>query len=325
VDRGDRPVTDVYAFGEAMIRLSVGLGESLETSSSFEVHAAGAEANVAMTLSRLGRTVSFASALPDGPLGRRVLTELQAAGVDCSGTVTVPGARMGTYFVELRAEPLPARVIYDRARSAAAGFTIDDVRWDIFDAAGIIHISGITPALSRSCLEVTMEMTQRAREAGKVLSIDVNYRSKLWTPREASRTLSRMIDGAHIVVCTQEDCRDLFDITADPAQAAAKLSSSFGIQQVVVTSGAEGSWWHENGSPGGHFPAIAVEVIDRIGAGDAFMAGVLDGLIDNDLALGVRRGTALAALTLTTRGDRPVALREDIDQLLAGTGRRVDR
>lgn len=318
-------MSDVYTLGEAMIRLSVRPGESLETSSSFEVHAAGAEANVAMTLSRLGRTVSFASALPDGPLGRRVLNDLKAAGVECSGTLVVPGARMGTYFVELGREPMPARVIYDRARSAAAGFTVDDVRWDVFDAAEIIHISGITPALSESCLEAALHMTQRAGMTGKLVSIDVNYRSKLWTPREASETLSRMMDGAHVVVCTQEDCQDLFDITAEPAEAAAKLSDSFGIHRVVVTSGAAGSWWHENGSPGGHFPAIAVEVIDRIGAGDAFMAGVLDGVFEDDLALGVRRGTALAALALTTRGDRPVATRDQIDQLLAGTGRRVER
>lgn len=318
-------MTDVYTFGEAMIRLSVRPGDNLETASFFEVHAAGAEANVAMTLSRLGRAVSYASALPDGPLGRRVITELQAAGIDCSGTVVVPGARMGTYFVELQTEPLPARVIYDRAGSAAAGFTPDDVRWDIFDAAEVIHLSGITPALSESCLEATLDMARRAREKGKLLSIDVNYRSKLWTREEASETLSRMIHDADIVVCTQEDCRDLFEITVDPPEAAAELSSSFGIRRVVVTSGATGSWWHENGSPGGHVPAIEVEVIDRIGAGDAFMAGVLDGVLANDLALGIRRGTALAALALATRGDRPLATREQIDQLLAGTGRRVDR
>lgn len=318
-------MTDVCTFGEAMIRLSVRPGETLETASSFQVHVAGAEANVASTLARMGRSVSFMSALPDGPLGRRVVSELQATGVDCSGVVIVPGARMGTYYVELRAEPLPARVIYDRAGSAAARFTLDHVDWDVFDMAEIVHLSGITPAISESCLEVTVEMSRRARASGKLVSIDVNYRSKLWTTEQASQTLSELMSEADVVLCTQEDCRDLFGISAEPADAAAELSVTFGVPRTVVTSGRAGSWWHQDGSQSGHVPAIEVDVVDRIGAGDAFMAGVLDGVIEGDLEVGVRRGTALASLALATRGDRPVATREEIDQLLAGSGRRVDR
>ncbi len=318
-------MTDVYTFGEAMLRLSSRPGHALETAPSYDVHVAGAEANVAATLSRLGRSVAFATALPDGALGRRVVSELQAAGVDCSGVVIKPGARIGTYFVELRDDPLPTRVIYDRAGSAATRFGDADVRWDLFDQASIFHVSGITPALSQTCKEIALEMARRARGGDKLLSVDVNYRSKLWSTEEAASVLSQLIQRADIVVCTQEDCRDLFEIDGDPAPSAAEIAGAFDVRSVVVTSGISGAWWHADGSPGGHVPALQVEVIDRIGAGDAFTAGVLDGVLDDDLGIGVRLGTALAALALTTRGDRPVVSREEVESLLLGADRTVDR
>lgn len=318
-------MTDVFTFGEAMIRLSTPPGDTLETAPAFDVHVAGAEANVASTLGRLGRSVSFVTAIPESPLGRRVLSELQASSVDCSGIVMRPGSRLGTYFVELHSEPLPARVVYDRAGSAAAQLGLADIPWPVFEQARIVHISGITPALSAPCREITLEVAHRARSQGKLLSVDVNYRSKLWSKQDAAETIGELISGAGIVVCTREDCLDVFDIDRGPAEAAAELADLFDIRRVVVTSGVEGSWWHGDGSTGRHVPAIEVEVIDRIGAGDAFMAGVLDGILDNDLEVGMNRGTALAALALTTKGDRPVASREEVNAILSGTGRRVDR
>jgi 2-dehydro-3-deoxygluconokinase len=318
------PMRDVFTLGEAMLRLSVPAGETLETSPSLDVHVAGTEANVAVSLARLDRSVAWVSRLPSGPLGGKVITDLRGAGVDCSGVVMDPEARMGTYFVELRADPFPTRVIYDRADSAASRLTIDDVPWDTFDDSSIVHLTGITPALSRTCLEVTLEMVERARSGSRFLSVDVNYRSKLWEPERASTAIASMIQGADLVVCTREDARDLFGVTGFPTEVAALLAERFGIVRTVVTSSAEGAWWRQDGDHG-HVEAIGVSVVDRIGAGDAFMAGVLDGVIDGDLEAGVRRGTALAALALATRGDRPVAWRADVNALLEGSARTVDR
>jgi len=317
-------MTEVFTFGEAMLRLSVSPGHTLETAPAYAVHVAGTEANVAATLSRLDREVSWVSALPEGPLGRRVLAELQACGVDCSGVVVRPEGRIGTYFVELHAEPLAARVIYDRAGSAAAGFTLGDVPWELFESAQIIHMTGITPALSASCREVVLDMAERARRDGKFLSVDVNYRSKLWGTEEASRVISEVMRSADLVVCTGEDASDLFGISLDPPDVARELADRHAIARVVVTSGVGGAWWCHDGNAG-HVSAISVSVVDRIGAGDAFMAGVLDGILDGDLGLGVRRGNALAALALTTRGDRAVASRAEVDSMLTGAARRVDR
>lgn len=317
-------MTDVFTFGEAMIRLSTPPGYPLETAPAYDVHVGGAEANVAASLARLGRHVSWVSAVPDNPLGHRVLGALRAAGVDCSGVRTVTEGRLGTYFVDLQADPLPARVIYDRKGSAASTYTLDDVAWDLFDEADVVHLSGITPALSAACREVTSEMAARARDASSILTVDVNYRSKLWDRSEAAECLSRLVEGADLVVCTSEDARDLFGTSPEPGEATTDLSDRFDIARVVVTSGFDGAWWSEGGSVR-HVAAIPVAIVDRIGAGDAFMAGVLDGLIEGNLEEGVRRGTVLAALTLSTHGDHPMISRANMESLLDGSGRRVDR
>jgi 2-dehydro-3-deoxygluconokinase len=324
MDRDGVGMIDVFTFGEAMIRLSVRPGENLESATSFDVHTAGAEANVANTLARLGRTVTWGSRLPEGPLGRRVVADLRAAGVDCSRVALVPDSRIGTYFVELRAEPLPANVIYDRTGSAAAGFTSEDIPWDVVDQARVVYLSGITPALSQSCRDAVMELAARARKGTCLFAVDVNYRSKLWPPGEAATTLARLIQGAGLVVCTSEDAGGVFGITSGPDKAAEELGSLFEAERAVVTSGAAGAWWYEDGVTG-HVPSVPVSVVDRIGAGDAFTAGVIDGLLDGHLESGVHRGTALAALALATRGDRAITTRDQMESLIAGAGRRVDR
>ena len=315
---------DVFTLGEAMIRLSTPPGETLEKAKPFDVHVGGAEANVAASLARLGRRVSWVSALPADPLGRRVLEELQAAGVDCSHVRIDTNGRIGTYFVDLRNDPLAASVIYDRRGSAASLLRVDDIPWSLVDEARIVHVSGITPALSPSCREVAAETAARAADGPSMLTFDINYRSKLWPPSQAADALSDLARLADVVVCTLEDAHQLFGASGDAVKAVNDLADRFDTARVVVTSGAEGAWWVEDGSAG-HVPALPVEVVDRIGAGDAFMAGVLDGLIDGSLDAGVRRGTALAALALSTHGDHPMASRDELDSLLEGPGRRVDR
>ena len=317
-------MTDVFTFGEAMLRLSVRPGETLETAPAFDVHVAGTEANVAASLARLGRSVMWASRLPDGPLGRRAIGELRRAGVDTSAVVLVPGGRMGTYFVELLAEPLATRVIYDRAGSAAAGCTTEDVPWTALDRARIVHLSGITPALSGSCRDIVLEMARRARTGGALLSVDVNYRAKLWTPEAASGFLPQILEGADVLVCTSEDARDLFELNGDTEEVAREMAKRFDAKRGVITAGTEGAYWWQGDSTGRAHPS-PVSVVDRVGAGDAFAAGVLDGLLDDDFELGVRRGIALAAMALTTRGDQAIVSRSELEAFLAGEGRRLDR
>lgn len=315
---------DVFTFGEAMLRFSVAPGNRLETAPSLDIHVAGAEANVAVALARIGRRVAWSSRLPEGPLGRRVIASLSAAGVDCSEVIVERGGRIGVYFVELHAPPHPSGVVYDRAGSCFAAVTPEDVPWGLMDAAQIVHVSGITPALSRSCLQTVQALVDGARRGKAMLSFDVNYRSKLWTPSQAASVLSELVREVDLLVCTSEDAREVFAIGSGPKTAVRKLAQRFEAGRVVVTDGADGAWWLQDGELG-HVPSIPASIVDRIGAGDAFTAGVLDGLLEGDLEAGVRRGCALAAIALATRGDQVVTTRREMESLLEGEGRRVDR
>lgn len=321
---GDLLMPEIVTFGEAMLRLSVPPGQPLTSASAVDLHVAGSEANVAITLGNLGHEVSWVSKLPDGPLGRRVISTLRGAGVDCSHVQIVPDSRLGVYYVELQPQPLPTRVIYDRGDSAASAFGTSDIPWDLVEEADVVHLSGITPALSPTCLEASLAIADRVREADQLLSVDVNYRAKLWDVDEAASALSKLMTNASLLVCTSEDAHQLFGASGQPHVTAAELADRFQVSRVVITSGEDGAWWKHDDS-GGHIPAMDVTVIDRIGAGDAFVAGVLDGVLDDDLETGVLRGTALAAMALATRGDHPSVSRTELEDLLAGPARRVDR
>jgi 2-dehydro-3-deoxygluconokinase len=315
---------DVVTLGEAMLRLSVPPGDRLEDADGLDLHVAGAEANTAIALAQLGRHVTWLSRLPDSPLGRRVGRELRAAGVDTSYVRWVPEARMGVYFVELASPPRPVSVVYDRAGSAAAELSPDDLPSGLVDSAKVVHLSGITPALSDGCRRLALEMAERARAATCRLTVDINYRSKLWSPESANVCLTALAVGADLVVLTREDARDVFEFSGEPAAVAAEARKRLGVRTVVLTLGEQGSMWDsESGS--GKVDALPTEIVDRLGAGDAFMAGVIDGLLDNDLERGLRTGSALASLALGSHGDHVITNRAEVDRLLEGGGRVVDR
>jgi 2-dehydro-3-deoxygluconokinase len=179
----------VSTLGEAMLRLSVDAGDRLEDAKAFEVHVAGAEANVAYALARVGVPVRWASALPRNPLGRRVASTLASGGVDLSAVQWVDDARLGTYFVEFSPRPRPTQVVYDRGASAVARARVEDFDWDRVLDATAFHTSGISLALSQSSQEVTRFAIDEAHARGLSVSFDVNYRRQLWSPAEAARAL----------------------------------------------------------------------------------------------------------------------------------------
>lgn len=315
---------DVLTFGEAMLRLSPPRGVPLTRATSLDLHVAGAEANVAVALSSLGRSVSWISRLPDNDLGRRVARDLTAAGVDVSHVRWEDSGRLGTYFVELGAGPKGVSVIYDRQDSTAAAISAHDLPTRAMAGARLIHLTGITPALSRSCREATEAAASAARDSETLLSVDINFRAKLWAAGDARKCLERVVAGADLIVCTAEDARDVFGIEGDPVEVAASLADGFGSAYTVVTNGAEGAvCWHDADAI--RVEATPTDIVDRLGAGDAFTAGVIDGLLDGDVSEGLRRGSVLAAIALATRGDQVTVTRPELTQLLGPGGRRLDR
>lgn len=315
---------DVITIGEAMLRLSVPAGVRLEETERLDLHVAGAEANTAIALAQLGRSVSWVSGLPKSPLGRKVGRELRANGVDTSHVQWVDGARMGLYFVELAGPPRPVSVVYDRAGSAAATMAATHLPAEVIASAEVIHLSGITPALSESCRLLSLDVAERARSGRARLTVDINYRAKLWSPEDARSCLSDLARGADVVVITREDANDVFEVRGVPMDMATRLRNMLEAGCVVLTLGDGGSIWVSDHGTGSE-SAIPTVIVDRLGAGDAFMAGVIDGLLADDMERGVKTGTVLASLALGTRGDHVITTRDEVERFLGSGGRAVDR
>jgi 2-dehydro-3-deoxygluconokinase len=198
--------------------------------------------------------------------------------------------------------------------------SIRDVPWEMIEAARLVHITGITPALSSSCRDMAREIARRAR----ALSVDVNYRSQLWSPSEAQAVLTPLCSMADVVILTREDARDVFALEGPPTDVLSRLRDLTGAPNLILTLGTDGAAWLANDSPGS-LAGFNGHVLDRIGAGDAFAAGVLLGFLDGDLPMGIKRGLAMATLTIGMYGDQLAADPVDVDRVLDGTTREVSR
>lgn len=314
-DRGQHRY-DLTTLGEMMLRLSVPAGSRLETAGGFDVHPGGAESNLAALLARLGRRTAWAGALPAHALGRLAANHLRMAGVDLSGVHWCAGGRMGTYYVEFSAPPRPIQVIYDRAHSCAAQLTPEEVAWETLLDTRLLHLTGITPALSASCRAVVEEAALRAKAGGAALSFDVNYRQKLWGAEEAAAALAPLLRQADILFCGHGDAQRLFHCAGDPSEALRQLAEQAAAEVVVMSVGRAGALAWQGGQVL-QVDAAPVAIVDRLGAGDALAAGVLDGWLDGDLPRGLRTGVLLAGLALAQHGDIVVTTREEVDALLA--------
>jgi len=302
---------DVTTCGEMLLRLSVPSGERLENAHRFDVHPAGAEANVVTLLARLDRKTYWTGALPDNPLGRLGANPLRVAGVDTSGIIWRQGGRMGTYYVEFGEPPRGTQVTYDREHSCISQMPRDVIEWDPLLNTRLLHLTGITPALSPSCREIVAEAIRQANERRVPVSFDVNYRQKLWTKAEAREILLPLIQKVEILFCSQADAQRLFDCNGSMREIAEGLLNLSKAQCVVVSFGDQGAllgkgreWWHE--------PARSTHIVDRLGAGDALAAGVIHGWLDGDLASGLRYGVTLAALALSQFGDMVVTNKSEL-------------
>lgn len=321
-EEGARPL-DVVTLGEAMLRFSVRPGDLIETAPAYDVHVAGAEANVAFALARMGVRSGWISSLPRNPLGQRVATTLRSAGVDVDSVVWTEG-RLGCYFVQLGAAPRPTVVTYDRSGSTMALATPEQFDWSVLDRARHLHLTGITFAVSDRARDIASRAVVEAHRRGCTVSLDVNHRARMWSAAEAARTLEALAGTVDLVMCKGQDAKEVFGATGTPREVAEQLGARFQVPAVACTWGAEpatllvASDWFE-------CPSHQVDIIDRIGAGDAFAAGLLWGKIENALPLGLKRGVAMAALSMTVRGDLLDLPRSAVESLLESTGRDVDR
>lgn len=326
---------EVVTFGETMLRLSAPDYKRLEQTQSFDLNIGGSESNVAITIQRLGVETTFVTRLTNNPLGRMVENKVREHGVDTSNIVWTEEDRVGKYFLEFGANPRPSSVIYDRANSAISNIERGMVNWKkAFEGARLFHTSGITPALSKSAEEVTAEAMEAAKANDTLVSVDLNYRSKLWTQEEAEEAMTPLMDYTDVLITTEEDTERVFGITGENYEVVAeKLAEQFDFEAVAITLRENVSMWRNN------WTAIAykdgnlyddmtyeLELVDRVGGGDAFTAGFLYGYLTGDIEKAVQFGNASSAIKQTNPSDINWTTLEEVQSLVEGGGRvRIER
>jgi 2-dehydro-3-deoxygluconokinase len=305
------PRFDVTTIGEMLLRLSVPSGERLEATNHLDMHPAGAEANVATLLARLGRRTCWFGALPENPLGRLAANALRDAGVDSTGIIQRTHGRLGTYYVEFGEAPRGIQVTYDRAHSCAAELDVNEIDWDSLRDTRLLHLTGITPALSPSCAEVVTSAVQKAKNRGVQLSFDINYRQKLWSEEKAAQALAPLIQNVEILFCSQTDAIRLFHCSGPSEEIVQRMLELSHAHHVILTRAEKGVLlW--DGQKLTHEGARPTQIIDRLGAGDALASGVIHGWLDGDITSGLRYGVTLAAMALSQRGDMVITNKAEL-------------
>src|SRR5437763_5202215 len=238
-------MADVLSLGEAMVRLTPPDSLRLEQTVTLNVDVGGAELNVLVGLSRLGLNTAWLSKLPDNALGHLIAGRARAAGVDTSPVRWTAEGRAGLYFLELSAAPRPSQILYDRRNSAMTTLTPEEIDPATFAGARLFHVSGITPALSPSCLDATLAALTVARNAGCAVSFDPNYRARLWTVEEARAAYARILPGVDILFASREALRAFFDVeAAGEEEAALAAAERYNLRAVALTAREQARAWH---------------------------------------------------------------------------------
>ena len=327
----------VVTFGEIMLKLSAKGYQRLLQAKEMNVEYAGAEANVAVSLANFGIPVSFVSRVPENDFGGAACMTLRTFGVQTDFMLR-GGDRMGIYFAEKGASQRPSKVVYDRQDSAISTASPEDFVWeDIFKDAQWFHFTGITPALSKNLAEICLQACQQAKKMGLTVSCDLNYRSKLWTKEDAKETMSRLAEYIDVCIANESDIADVFGIEAKGSDVeqgqlqrasyeivAEQLLRKFGFQKVAITlresiTANDNNWsaMLYDGSKVFHSRKYAVHIVDRIGSGDAFAAGLIYGLLKGyDAQKTVDFATAASCLKHSIEGDFNLVSVAEVESLM---------
>jgi 2-dehydro-3-deoxygluconokinase len=300
-DRWRLTLPAVVTFGEAMALFRSEPGEPLRTARHFIRSIAGAESNLAIGLSRLGCDAGWFGRVGDDPLGLSILDVLRGEGVDISRAVVDAAAPTGMLVRDTHAERR-IEVAYARAGSAGSRLSPADLDQGYLTSAAMLHVTGITPALSATALEATLEAVRMASEAGVTVSFDPNIRRRLWPdPAAARRVLLPLAERARIVLLGQAEAALLTGLET-PGEAAKQLADR-GVEVVAVKLGAGGALGFSNGASY-HGAALPVNAVDPIGAGDAFDAGFLWARLQGaDMPGCVSEANLAAGLSIQACGD----------------------
>ena len=285
----------IVTFGEIMLRLAPAGYTRFVQAEEFGATYGGGEANVAVSLANFGMNAVLVTKLPSHEIGQSAVNSLRRFGVDVS-KIARGGERVGIYYIEKGASQRPSKVIYDRANSAIALADENDFDWtEIFSGADWLHFTGITPALSESAAELCMAACKAAKAAGLTVSCDLNYRKNLWNRERAGEVMAWLMPYVDVCIANEEDAKDVFGIQAENTDitggkvdregyiaVAKKLTERFNFKQVAITlrtsiSANDNNWAAMLYSGGDHWFSreYAVRIVDRVGGGDSFGAGLI--------------------------------------------------
>lgn len=305
---------DVLTVGEAMA--SFRTDSMLRLGGPVTLSIAGAESNVAIGLARLGHRARWVGRVGDDELGALVLRTLRAEGVDVEHVVVAPGELTGMVLFE-RGPGGGTRVHYRRSTSAARGLCPDDLHPALEEDIRILHVTGITSALGELPARAVRQCVQATHDAGVTVSLDVNFRAKLWSPEEAAASLRPLLPFVDVLVASEDELPIVSDAPTEEAQTKELLV--LGIREVVIKRGDRGATAHTL-QQSRSAPALPIRVVDPVGAGDAFTAGYLSALLD-ELPLTARldRAVTLGAAAVASAGDwEGLPMRAELEQIARG-------
>ena len=331
----------VVTFGELMLRLAPEGYLRFVQAEKFQATMGGAEANVAVDLACLGARAAFVTKLPAHEIGQLAVNALRRFGVDTS-KILRGGNRVGVYYCEKGASQRASKVIYDRAGSAIAEAKPGAFDWDsIFENAGWFHFTGITPALSEGCAALCLGACQTAQGLGIPVSCDLNYRKNLWSREKAGQVMAGLMPYVSLLIANEEDAADVFGIHAADSdidggklsragyeQVARQLSERFGIPEIAITlrqsiSANDNVWAGMLYSDGQcHFSKeYPVHIIDRVGGGDSFGAGLIFATLEGQTAAErLEFAVAASCLKHSIEGDFNLVSAGEVRRLAGGSG-----
>lgn len=331
----------VICFGEIMGRLCPPGYKKILQATGFDVTFAGGEANVAVSLANYGVDAGFVSKLPENDLGELVLRILRGYKVAVSDMV-MGGERLGMYYVEKGASQRPSKVIYDRKYSAISMAEPEDFDWDkILDGAEWFHFTGITPALSDSCVDIAREALIKCRQKGITVSCDLNYRKNLWSTDKAKAVMSEFMDYVDVCIANEEDAEKVLGIKAENTDITAgeldrsgyiavakEIEETYGCKTVAITlresySASVNGWSAMLYTDGNAYfsKKYDIQLVDRVGGGDSFVGGLLYALLEREQPQDqIEFAVAASCLKHTIEGDFNQVTVKEAETLMAGDG-----
>ncbi len=329
----------VVTFGEIMLRLSPPGHLRFVQTSSFDAIYGGGEANVAVSLANFGLHSHFVSKVPDHEIGQCAINALRAYGVN-TDHVMRGGERLGIYYCENGASQRPSKVIYDRAGSSIAEVGLGEFDWKhIFEGASWFHFTGITPALSDNAAAVTLEALKMAKAMNTKVSVDLNFRKKLWTPEKANRVMNELMEYVDVIIANEEDAEKVFGIKAGQSdvitgelheegyqEVARELVKRFGVEKVAITlreslSASDNNWSGllYDGQEFYTSRKYSIRIVDRVGGGDSFCGGLIYALMTGmDSATAVEFAAGASCLKHTVHGDFNMVSAKEVKLLIQG-------